>query len=100
MTSGERGVHALEIVQTHDVGARDKRDLAHHWGKVVWREGVGPLYTTAYYLWYGFAAFLIVSILVASRELNDVAPSLALQLLAAGLGFGLSQIAVQWLGWR
>lgn len=100
MTSGERQGPALEIVQTRDIGAVDRRDLSHLWEKLVWRKGVGRLYTASFYLWYAFAAFLTVSILMTVGVLNDVAPDLALQLVIASLGFATFLIVTQWIGTR
>jgi hypothetical protein len=92
MTSGERQGPALEIVQTRDISAADKRDLSDLWEKLVWRKGTGRLYTTFFSLWYAFAAFLIVSILMAARVLKDVEPYLALQLVVAAPGFAISLV--------
>lgn len=100
MTSGQRQEPALEIVQTRDIGVADRRDLSHLWEKLVWRKGVGRLYTASFYLWYAFAAFLTVSILMAVRVLNDIAPDLALQLVIAALGFAIFLVCTQWVGTR
>jgi hypothetical protein len=87
MTSGERQGPALEIVQTRDITVADRRDLTRLWEKLAERKGAGRLYTAVFYLWYAFAAFLTVSIFMAARVLNAVAPNLALQLVVAALGF-------------
>ena len=100
MTSGERQGPALEIVQTRDISAVDKRDLSDLWEKLVWRKGTGRLYTTFFSLWYTFAAFLTVSILMTVRVLKDVEPNLALQLIVAALGFAIFLVGTYWLGTR
>jgi hypothetical protein len=100
MTSGQRQGPALEIVQTRDIAVEDRRDLTRLWEKLVERNGSGRLYTAFFYLWYAFAAFLTVSILMAARTLNSVAPNLALQLVVAALGFAIFLVATYWLGKR
>jgi hypothetical protein len=100
MTSGERQGPALEIVQTRDIDVVDRRGLSHLWEKLVWRKGVSRLYTASFYLWYAFAAFLTVSILMTVRALNNIAPDLALQLVIASLGFAIFLIVTQWVGTR
>lgn len=100
MTSGERQGPALEIVQTREISVADRRDLSHLWQKLISRQGVGRLYTVSFYLCYAFAAFLTVSILMTVRMLNDVAPTLALQLAIASLGFAIFLIATQWISTR
>jgi hypothetical protein len=100
MNVAQRPAGALDIVQTRELTARDRRDLGHLWQKLAWRDGGGFLYTASFYLWYGFAAFLAVSILMAVRELNEFAPDLALQLVLAAAGFALFLTATHWLGDR
>ena len=100
MTMGQRDSDARDIVQTRAFTAQEKRELGRLWEKVIWREGVGPLYTISSYLWYGFGAFLAVSILMAATTLNDTKPSLALQLAAAAIGYGLSLVFTHWMGRR
>lgn len=100
MTSGERQGPALEIVQTRDIAVEDRRDLTRLWEKLVERKGSGRLYTAFFYLWYAFSAFLTVSILMAARTLNNVAPNLALQLSVAALGFAIFLVGTYWLGKR
>src|SRR5688500_7250868 len=100
MTSGERQGPALEIVQTRDIAVEDRRDLTRLWEKLAERKDSGRLYTAFFYLWYAFAAFLTVSILMAARTLNNVAPNLALQLVVAALGFAIFLVGTYWLGKR
>jgi hypothetical protein len=100
MTSGERQGPALEIVQTRDITVADRRDLTRLWEKLAERKGAGRLYTAFFYLWYAFAAFLTVSIFMAARVLNAVAPDLALQLVVAALGFIIFLVGTYWLGKR
>jgi hypothetical protein len=100
MTSGERQGPALEIVQTRDITVADRRDLTRLWEKLAERKGAGRLYTAVFYLWYAFAAFLTVSIFMAARVLNAVAPDLALQLVVAALGFIIFLVGTYWLGKR
>ena len=100
MTSGTRQGPALEIVQMRDIAVADRRDLTHLWEKLVDRKGSGRLYTASYYLWYAFAAFLTVSVLMAARALSDVEPNLALQLVVAALGFAIFLVGTYWLAKR
>jgi len=100
MTSGERQGPALEIVQMRDIAVADRRELTHLWEKLVERKGSGRLYATFFYLWYAFAAFLTVSVLMAVRVLNDVEPNLALQLVVAALGFAIFLTGTYWLAKR
>jgi hypothetical protein len=100
MTSGERQGPALEIVQKRDITAVDRRDLSRLWEKLAGRKGSGRLYAAAFYLWSAFAAFLAVSIFMAVRTLNTVAPNLAWQLAVAALGFAIFLAATYWLGKR
>jgi hypothetical protein len=100
MTSEERPGPALEIVQTRDVSAADRRDLTHLWEKLASRKGAARLYTVFSCLWYAFAAFLTVTILLAVRALGDFAPDLALQLTVASLGFAIFLIGTQWIARR
>jgi hypothetical protein len=100
MTSGERQGPALEIVQMRDIAVEDRRDLTRLWEKLAERKGAGRLYTASFYLWYAFAAFLTVSVLMAARALNSVDPDLALQLVVAALGFAIFLVGTYWLGKR
>lgn len=100
MTSGERQGPALEIVQKRDIKVADRRDLSRLWEKLAGRKGSGRPYVAAFYLWSAFAAFLAVSIFMAARVLNAVAPNLALQLAVAALGFAIFLAATYWLGKR
>ena len=100
MTSGERQGPALEIVQTRDIAVADRRDLTRLWEKLSERKEPSRLYTAFFYLWYAFAAFLTVSILMAARTLDSVAPNLALQLVVAALGFAIFLVGTYWLGKR
>jgi hypothetical protein len=88
----------LELRQTREFTALEKRDLTRLWGKVVWREGegAGALYTTVAYLWYGFGAFLALSVVMAVRELAGIAPDLSIQLALAGGGFAIATVTAQW----
>lgn len=100
MTSGERQGPALEIVQMRDVARTEWRDLTRLWEKLAERRGSSRLYTAVFYLWYAFAAFLTVSILMSVRVLNDIEPDLALQLVVAALGFVIFLAGTSWLGKR
>jgi hypothetical protein len=100
MTTGERQGPALEIVQTSDIAVEDRRDLIRLWEKLVGRAGSSRLYTAFFYLWYAFAAFLTVSILMAARRLNDIAPDLALQLVVAAVGFAIFLVGTYLLAKR
>lgn len=100
MTMEQRERDALEIVQTRALAAREKRELCHLWDKVIWRDGTGPVYTVSFYLWYGFAAFLTVSVLMAVKALNVVEPNLPLQVAIAALGFALALAFTNWFGRR
>ncbi len=100
MTSGERQGPALEIVQTRDIAFAEWRDLTRLWERLVGRRGSGRLYTAVFYLWYAFAAFLTVSILMTVRALNEVEPDLALQVVVAALGFAFFLVGTYWLGRR
>jgi hypothetical protein len=100
MTSGERQGPALEIVQTRDITTADRRGLTRLWEKLTERKGSSRLYTAAFTLWYAFAAFLTVSILMTARALNDIEPDLALQLVVAALGFAIFLVGAYWLGKR
>jgi hypothetical protein len=100
MTSGVRQKPALEIVQTRDIAVGDRRDLTRLWVKLTERKDVGQAYHTAFYTWYAFAAFLVVTILLAARKLNSIAPDLALQLMVAAIGFSVFMVATYWLGKR
>jgi hypothetical protein len=100
MTSGERQGPALEIIQTRAISAADRRDLTHLWEKLAARKGATRLYTIFFSLWYAFAAFLTVTILMTVRALDDVAPDLALQLTVASLGFAIFLIGTQWIAKR
>jgi hypothetical protein len=100
MTSGERQGPALEIVQMRDIAIEDQRGLTRLWEKLAERKGSGRLYTAFFYLWYGFAAFLTVSVLMAARALNSVDPDLALQLVVAALGFAIFLVGIYWLAKR
>ncbi len=95
--SGEsRASGAVEIVQTREFTAREKRDLTRLWGKIVWRKGAGTLYTIAAYLWYGVGAFLAISVLMAVKELAGIAPDLSAQLALAGTGFAIVIVLAHW----
>ena len=100
MTSGERQGPALEIVQARDISATDRRDLTDLWEKLASRRGGARLYTIFFTLWYAFAAFLTVTILMTVSVLKDVAPDLSLQLVVAALGFAVFLIGTQWIGKR
>jgi hypothetical protein len=100
MTSGERQGPALEIIQTRDIGAADRRDLSYLWEKLVSRKSAGRLYTVFTCLWYAFGAFLAVSILMAAGPLWDTAPDRAVQLIVAALGFAIFHFGAQWIGKR
>jgi hypothetical protein len=100
MTMEQRERDALEIVQTRALSAQEKRELGHLWDKVIWRDGVGPVSTISFYLWYGFAAFLTVSVLMAIKTLNVHEPNLGLQLAIAALGFALALAFTNWFGRR
>lgn len=100
MTSGERQGPALEIVQTRDIAFAEWRDLTRLWERLVGRRGSGRLYTAVFYLWYAFAAFLTVSILMTARALDEVEPDLALQVVVAALGFAFFLVGTYWLGRR
>jgi hypothetical protein len=100
MTSGGRQGPALEIVQMRDIAVEDRRDLTRLWEKLTDRKGSGRLYTAFFYLWYAFAAFLTVSVLMAARVLNDIEPDLALQLVVAALGFAIFLVGTYWLAKR
>jgi len=100
MTSGERQGPALEIVQTRDIAFAEWRDLTRLWQKLVGRRGSSRLYAAVFYLWYAFAAFLTVSILMTVRALGEVEPDLALQLVVAALGFASFLVGTYWLGKR
>jgi hypothetical protein len=100
MTSGERQGPALEIVQTRDISVADRRDLTHLWEKLASRRGAARLYTIFFCLWYAFAAFLAVTILMAVGVLEDVAPDLALQLTVASIGFAVFHVGTLWIAKR
>jgi hypothetical protein len=100
MTSGQRQGPALEIVQTRDITVADRRDLSDLWEKLASRKGGARLYTIFFTLWYAFAAFLTVTILMTVGALKDVAPDLSLQLVVAALGFAVFLIGTQWIGKR
>ena len=100
MTSGQRQGPALEIVQTRDITVADRRDLSDLWEKLASRKGGARLYTIFFTLWYAFAAFLTVTILMTVSALKDVAPDLSLQLVVAALGFAVFLIGTQWIGKR
>ena len=96
MTSGQRQGPALEIVQTRDISAADRRDLTRLWQKRVSRKSAGRVYTAVSTLWYAFAAFLSMSILMTVRVLKDIEPNLALQLVVAALGFAIFLVGTYW----
>ena len=100
MTSGQRQGPALEIVQTRDITVADRRDLSDLWEKLASRKGGARLYTIFFTLWYAFAAFLTVTILMTVGALKDVAPDLSLQLIVASLGFAIFLIGTQWIAKR
>lgn len=100
MTSGERQGPALEIVQTRDIALAEWHDLMRVWEKLVRRKGSSRFYTAIFSLWYAFAAFLTVSILMTVQVLNEIDPDLALQLVVAALGFAIFLIGTYWLGMR
>lgn len=100
MTSGQRQGPALEIVQMRDIAVADRRDLTRLWEKLAGRKDSSRLYTAFFYLWYAFAAFLTVSIWMAARRLNIIAPDLALQLVVAALGFAIFLVGTYWVGKR
>ena len=100
MTTEERHGPALEIVQTRDVCAADRRDLTYLWEKLVSRKSAGRLYTIFFTLYLAFAAFLVISIVSAVGALRDVAPVLAVQLTVASLGFAVFLVGTQWIGKR
>jgi hypothetical protein len=100
MTGGKRQGPALEIIQMRDIAVADRRELTRLWEKLVERQESGRLYTVSFYLWYAFAAFLTVSVLMAARALKEVEPNLALQLVVAALGFAIFLVGTYWLGKR
>ena len=100
MTTEERQGPALEIIQTRDVCAADRRDLSHLWEKLVSRKSAGRLYTIFFTLCLAFAAFLVMSIVTAVGALRDVAPDLAVQLTVAALGFATFLVGTQSVGKR
>jgi hypothetical protein len=91
---------SLELRQTREFTAREKGDLTRLWGKLVWRKGVGRLYTVFAYLWYGFAAFLALSVLMAVKRLAPTEPTLSDQLALAAIGFAVCLVSVHWLSDR
>src|SRR5688572_4267435 len=90
----------LELRQTREFTAGEKGDLTRLWEKLLWRDGVGQLYTVLVYLWYGFAIFLGISVLMAVKPLAIVAPDRSAQLALAAIGFAAFFASAQWLGNR
>ena len=90
----------LELLQTREFTAGEKGDLTRLWEKLLWRDGVGQLYTVLVYLWYGFAIFLGISVLMAVKPLAIVAPDRSAQLALAAIGFAAFFASAQWLGNR
>jgi len=95
--SEPRASGAIEIVQAREFTAREKRDLTRLWGKIVWRQEASTLYTIASYLWYGFGAFLALSVLMAARKLAGIEPDLSAQLILAAIGFAIASALSQWV---
>src|SRR5690242_9481502 len=89
MGVGQREDAALDIVQTREFTAHEKRDLMRLWEKLIWRNGTGTLYNVLVYLWYGFSAFLGISILMAAHKLKATSPDLSTQLALSAVGFVL-----------
>ncbi|WP_162917264.1 hypothetical protein [Dongia deserti] len=100
MNAGQRAADALDIVQTRAFTAQEKREVGHLWEKVIWRGGAGRLHAISFYLWYAFAAFMIVSVLMAVKALDVVKPDLALQLAVAAAGFAFALGFNRWVTTR
>lgn len=94
------GPSVLELRQTRELTAHEKRDLSILWMKLVWRSGMGALYSLCYCLWFGFGAFLALSIFMAARKLWPTEPTLAGQLAISALGFAVCMFATRWLNER
>jgi hypothetical protein len=86
----------FELRQTRELTAREQWEVTHLHRRVVWRKGAGWLYGTLTYLWYGFGAFLALSILMAAKRLAATAPILAGQLAVAAVGYAVFMVAERW----
>ncbi|HEV8392390.1 MAG TPA: hypothetical protein VGQ35_21225 [Dongiaceae bacterium] len=90
----------LELRQTREFTQREKRDLTRLWGKLAWRKGAGRLYDFTVCMWYGFAAFLALTILMAVKKLAIDEPDLSAQLAFAAIGFAVFLFGTDWLSRR
>ena len=100
MNVAQRTAGALDIIQTRELTSRERRDLTHLWAKLCWRDENGWLDSTASSLWYGFAGFLGISVLMAVNRLADLAPALSAQLALAAIGFAAAVVLAHCLADR
>ena len=86
----------LELRQTRAFTTRECRVLYSLWRRLRWPQGASRAYSAATYAWYGFAGFLVFSILRAASRLADTRPDVAAQLMVALLGFVASYALLYW----
>ncbi len=97
MSAGQREPGAQEIVQTRELTARERHDLTRAWVKACWGSDDGWFVHLVSYLWYGFAGFLSLSIVMAVNRLAEFAPTLSAQLALAAIGFAVALTLGHWL---
>lgn len=97
MTSDQQ---AFELRQTREFTATEQRELMALWRELLWPQGAGAWYNTSYYLFYGFAGFLVLSIWMSVDRLAHFTPKLAGQLAIAAVGFAAALAALQWVSIR
>jgi hypothetical protein len=91
---------AFELHLTRDFTAAEQRDLLNLWRRLLWPDGAGRWFASAWYLCYGFAGFLVLSLWMSVDQLASVAPRLAVQLTIAAIGFAMTFALLQWISVR
>ncbi len=87
----------LELRQTREFATHERGDLIELWRELLWAGKASSWYRVVGAGWYGFAAFLALSVWMSIRRLWPDAPALSGQLAVAAIGFALSVALFQWM---
>lgn len=71
---------------------RETRIMFDIWRRLLWPKGGGFSYVAIGYLWYGFAAFLALSVIMAATRLQAMHADVAAQLVTSALGFAVCSL--------
>jgi hypothetical protein len=90
----------MELHQTREFSAQEKHKLTRLWQALLWREGFSRWYKASYWLQYGFAALLALSIGMAVSRLSGIAPTLSGRLAVAAIGYAATVMTTKWMSDR